>query len=367
MSTTIWFTRCPVPTAFSVALHLGWFDEEFKGEGIQVQSLLQSDDRKVRESHFDHTLADSFRHGGNTPPLWAFSKGNDVRLVGLSWTEQPQLLLTLPESGIKTAADLKGRKLALPLRTRDSIDFQRANTLHFYQTALASAGLTLKDVELVDIPVDRGYIDESGKPSKEGSLWNAGQMKGFHREEIFSLLRGKVDVFASAGPRGLEFKSFLGAHAVYDLASETERLGWVSNSFPYTFTVNGGLLQRRPDLVARILARVVAAAEWAKYHHSEVVRITAYELGVAEEFAEQAFGPALSQQLDVNLSLENVEALELRKNFLVKNGFLPRDFDIHSFIDHDPIRNARRLLKERAAEKSKSKTNTRSESVLATA
>lgn len=349
MSTnTLWYTRCPVPTAFSIALKLGWIEEEFKDDGTFIRSLLDSPERDVRESHFDHTLPDSLRHGGNAPPIWAYAKGNDLRLVGLSWTEQPQYVLALPESGITGPKDLKGKRLALPVRTRDSIDFWQSNALQFYQTTLASAGLSLKDVELVKIPVDRGYIDDSKSPSKDkdGSLWNAGQMKAFQREEIFALLRGKVDVIVSAGPRGLEVRSLLGARVVHDLAGESSRLSQVSNSFPYTFTVNGSLLKKRPDYVARLLFRVLAAVEWAKEHHDEVVRITAYELGVAEEFVEEAYGNKLSQQLEVNLSPENLEALRLRKDFLFQQGFLPKDFEIESWVDREPLEEAHRLLRQ---------------------
>jgi ABC-type nitrate/sulfonate/bicarbonate transport system substrate-binding protein len=350
-NTTLWYTRCPVPTAFSIALRNGWFDEEFAADGIEVSSLLKSTDRAVRESHFDHTLADSFRHGGNTPPLWSRAKGNDVRLIGLSWTDQPQFLLSLPGSGIDTARDLKGKRLALPRRPKDSIDFTRANYLHFYETALAFAGLTLNDVELVDILVDRAFLDESGGPSKDGSLWNAAQLRASQREEIAALWQGKVDVLASAGPRGLENRALLGAQLVHDISEQPERLAKTSNSFPYTFTVSGQLLKERPQLVARLLARVLEAAEWAKSHPDEAVRVTALELGVAEEFVVQAFGDRLPQQLEVNLSAENVSALRLRKAFLLKHGFLPNDFDLDAWIDPGPLREAQRLVKERALQK----------------
>lgn len=348
---TLWYTRCPVPTAFSLALRNGWLDEEFGSDGIEVNSLLKSTDRSVRESHFDHTLGSSFRHGGNTPPLWARAKGNDVRLIGLSWTPQPQLLLSRPDSGIKTAADLKGKRLALPRRTRDSIDFWRANSLQFFDTALASVGLTLDDVTLVDIDVERGFLDESGTPSKDGSLWNAAQLRASQREEVNAFIQGKVDVVASGGPRALDLQALLGAQIVHDISAQPERLAKTSNSLPYTFTVSGQLLRERPDLVARLLSRVLEAAEWAKTHHDEAVRVTALELGVAEEFVEKAFGENLSKQFEVNLSDENVAALRLRKDFLLKHGFLPSDFDLDSWIDTNPLREAQRLLKERSAQK----------------
>lgn len=349
----IWYTRCPVPTAFSIALRNGWFDEEFAADGIEVASLLKSTDRAVRESHFDHTLADSFRHGGNTPPLWSRAKGNDVRLIGLSWTDQPQFLLTRPESGIRSAADLKGKRLALPLRPKDSIDFTRANYLHFYDTALKSVGLTLKDVELVDIVVNRNFLDESGAPSKDGSLWNAVQLRASQREEVAAYWQGSVDVIAGAGPRGLENVALLGGHIVHDISQQPERIAKTSNSFPYTFTVSGRFLKERPDLVARLLARVLEAAEWAKTHPDTAVRVVAQELGVAEEFVVAAFGDKLAQQLEVNLSDENVEAIRLRKAFLVEHKFLPNDFDLDAFIDASPLREAQRIVKERAQKKQK--------------
>lgn len=347
----IWYTRCPVPTAFSIALRNGWFDEEFAADGIEVSSLLKSTNPAVRESHFDHTLADSFRHGGNTPPIWSRAKGNDVRLIGLSWTDQPQFLLSHPNSGIKSAADLKGKRLALPRRPKDSIDFTRANYLQFYATALASAGLSLKDVELVDVLVDRAFLDESGAPSKDGSLWNAVQLRASQREEVAAFWQGKVDVVAGSGPRGLENKALLGAHVVHDISQQPERLAKTSNSFPYTFTVSGRFLSERPDLVARLLARVLEAADWAKSHHDQAVRVTAQELGVAEEFVVAAYGDNLSQQLEVNLSDANVEAIRLRKAFLLEHGFLPNDFDLDAWIDPSPLREAQRLLKERALQK----------------
>jgi len=361
---SLWYTRCPVPTAFSLALWNGWLDEEFEADGIEVSSLLKSTDRSVRESHFDHTLADSFRHGGNTPPIWSRAKGNDVRLIGLSWTDQPQFLLARPESGIKTAGDLKGKRLALPRRPKDSIDFTRANYLQFYETALASVGLTLKDVELVDILVDRAFLDESGAPTKDGSLWNAVQLRASQREEIAAYWRGEVDVIAGSGPRGLENRALLGSHIVHDISQQPERIAKTSNSFPYTFTVSGRLLKERPELVARLLSRVLEAAEWAKTHHDDAVRVVAKELGVAEEFVVEAYGDELSRKLDVNLSAENVAAIRLRKEFLLKHGFLPADFDLDQWIDPGPLTEAQKLLKERGQQK---KQNARAERTVASA
>ncbi|HEY0713786.1 MAG TPA: ABC transporter substrate-binding protein, partial [Polyangia bacterium] len=36
---TIWYTRCPVPTATGLAYKLGWLAQEFAAEGIAVRTL----------------------------------------------------------------------------------------------------------------------------------------------------------------------------------------------------------------------------------------------------------------------------------------------------------------------------------------
>lgn len=55
-------------------LHHGWLTEEFEPDGIAVSSLRASPDRTFRESHIDHRVETSFRHGGNAPPLWSRSQ-----------------------------------------------------------------------------------------------------------------------------------------------------------------------------------------------------------------------------------------------------------------------------------------------------
>jgi ABC-type nitrate/sulfonate/bicarbonate transport system substrate-binding protein len=102
---TFWITRCPVPTAFSLAVRLGWLEQEFERDGIAVRSLASSTARDVRQSHFEQTQPNFFRHGGNIPPLVSRSRGADVRLIGLSWTDTAELVLAAPGSGIRKPAD----------------------------------------------------------------------------------------------------------------------------------------------------------------------------------------------------------------------------------------------------------------------
>src|SRR6202000_3408163 len=117
--------RCPCATAFSVAWQQGTLDAEFAGdESVEWLSLQQSPDPRVYLSHFSHTQGNSFRYGGNIPAIWARASAADTKLIGLAWVTTPHPILVLPDSGIKTVADLKGKRLLVVTRGADKlVDF----------------------------------------------------------------------------------------------------------------------------------------------------------------------------------------------------------------------------------------------------
>jgi ABC-type nitrate/sulfonate/bicarbonate transport system substrate-binding protein len=346
MSTeTIWYTRCPVPTAFSIAVRNGWLDEELAEDGIAVESLAVSTDPNVRQSHFEQTQPNFFRQGGNIPPIVSRSRGTDVRVIGLGWSDWSEPLLTLPDSGIETLADLRGRRLALPRRVNDSVDFWRATVLRGYQSAFRLAGLAPDDVELVEVLVDRTFVDDSAETTaRRATLWDATYMLGHQREEAAALLRGDVDVVFSHGSSAVTLKAFTGARILIDLGTLPERALRVNNSVPNTLTVTGDLLDQRPDLVARVLARTLQAAAWARANPLDARRIVAAEVGSAEELVDLAYSPALAQQLDVTLDADRLAGLASQIDLLAEHGFLAGEVDLEAFVDHEPLAQARRLL-----------------------
>jgi ABC-type nitrate/sulfonate/bicarbonate transport system substrate-binding protein len=154
----IWFTRCPVPTATGIAYKLGWLTEAFERDGIALRTLQESVP-ELNRHHYDHRLPTLIREGGNMLSIAARAQGEPTRLVGLTWIEESQLILTRPNTGITSPADLKGRRLALPAWSDNDIpahvrgtSISRGMSLAGYKGALASAGLTFDDVTLVEVP-----------------------------------------------------------------------------------------------------------------------------------------------------------------------------------------------------------------------
>lgn len=346
---TLWYTRCPVPTAFSIALQTGRIDEELAGDGLQIASLGASADPRVRQTHFTQEQPQLFRHGGNVPALVARSRGADVRLIGLSWTDFYEPVLVLPDSPIASVADLQGRRIAVPRRLNDPVDWWRPTALHGYERALATAGLTLDDVELVDVPVSRTFVEIlSGEGDARASLHGAFSLLAHHREEAVALITGRVDAIWSHASLGAYLQGITGARTLIDVGALPDRRQRVNNGIPLTFTVTGDLLERRPDVVARVLARSIEAADWARTNVAAARRIVAAEVGLPDELVGLAYTEDLADQLDVDLRPERLEGLEAQAAWLHRAGFLDAPVDVGSFVDPRPLEAARALLADRA-------------------
>lgn len=335
---TIWYTRCPVPTAFSIAVQLGWIEEAFRRDGIALRSLASSPDRTVRQSHFGHSQENSLRHGGNIPPLVSRAGGGDPRVVGLSRTGSAKLVLALPESGIRSAEDLKGKRLSVPRRLHDPIDFWRATIRRGFGVALESAGLTWDDAVAVDVPIARTFVDDStDRTGATDTLWDSRFVLGHQREEILALLTGQVDAIFSHGSIAPLVKAIAGARTVLDLDALPDAAQRVLNDDPATFTISGELIDTRPDIAARLVEIVQRAAAWARGHEQEAKRIIANETGLPEDLVAHAYAPDVHARLDLDLSDQNLAALRLQHDRLLADGVISAAVDLGAFVDARPL------------------------------
>ncbi|AXI76249.1 ABC transporter substrate-binding protein [Peterkaempfera bronchialis] len=316
----LWFTRCPVPTATGIAAELGLLTAEFAPEGITVRSLQDAPAEVARDHHYTHALPGLLREGGNVPALWARSRGEATRLLGLSWIEERQVVLVRPDSGLGSAEQLRGRRLAVP-RHRLAIDFWRAMALAGFTGALASAGLTLADAHPVEVLADAG--------------------QGQWESELRALLAGEVDAVYAKGALAAEAATRHGAVVAVDLDDLPDRRARVNNGTPRPLTVHQDLLDRHPELVARFLAVLVEAADWAAENPAGTARILGAETGAGPSGVAAAYRAGGHRTLHLDLSEERLELLARQERFLHGQGFLDAPVDVRAWSDPEPLRRAR--------------------------
>lgn len=343
---TLWYTRCPVPTGLGIAIQQGWLIEAFAAQGTKVESLLESNDFKVRESHFSHTLQNSVRHGGNIPAISARSRGRDTRLLGLSWADEAQLILTTPESGITTVRDLKGRRFGLPNWKNVEIDFTRAQAIRGLENALRLEGLEVADVEIVNSDIDSHYSDGQSTSIGGAVTWTGRSTSRARASnlELIALLRGEVDAIFLKGAHGAQAAHQFGLTKVIDTGAHPDPLVRSNNGTPRTLAVDGHLLAQHFDAAVTIVEQVLRAEQWAHQHPSEVRRYLGRETNASEYWVQAAYGEDAHRKLNTNLAETSINALQDFTNFLHRWGFIPEAFAVSDWIDPRPLAEAQARL-----------------------
>jgi ABC-type nitrate/sulfonate/bicarbonate transport system substrate-binding protein len=324
---TIWYTRCPVPTATGIAADLGWLDGEFAPDGIGVRSLQDVSRAEAANFHYTHALDTLFREGGNVPALWAKSRGEATRLIGLTWIEERQVIHVRADSGISEPSQLKGARLAIP-RHQIEIDFWRAMALHGFAGALGTAGLTLGDTVLVEIPA-------GPRPEERDQT---GRARGQWESELAALQRGEVDAVYTKGAVAVETAQRYGTRVAIELDEISDKRSRINNGTPRPITVHQNLLDERPELVTRFLTVLARAADWAAGNPGEVARILAAETGAGAAGVAGAYTHGGHfRDLHIDLSPERLGLLAEQELFLRTHGFIDNPVDVTAWADHAPL------------------------------
>lgn len=331
----IWYTRCPVPTASGLAHHLGWLTDAFGRRGLDV-GVLQDAPPEIAAHHFDHQLRGLFREGGNVPALAARSEGAPTRLIGLTWIDEGQSVLTRPDSGITGPADLAGRRVAVPDRaSTPGRGFPRAMALHGFAGALALAGLTLDDVERVTVP---SALHPTVGADARATSWPG----------LAELADGRVDAVYVKGARAAEEAAAVGAVVAVDLDAAPDRRLRVNNGTPRPITVHERTLEENPELVTEFLVQTLRAADWAAAHPDEVRTVLAAETRAGAEGVARAYAEGFHTDLAPDLSDARLDLLHAQQEFLHRHGFLAAPVDVRAWAAHGPLVEARRVLDAQA-------------------
>jgi ABC-type nitrate/sulfonate/bicarbonate transport system substrate-binding protein len=336
----IWFTRCPVPTATGIAYKLGWLTDAFESDGIALRTLQESGSELARH-HYDHRLPTLIREGGNMLAFGARAQGEPTRLVGLTWIEESQLILARADGGIARAEDLKGKRLALPSWNRNPIpehvrgtSIARGMSLAGYKGVLASVGLTLDDVSLVETPDATREVGGAGRDLRPVSdrrlsrLW-----------PIDALVNGTVDAIYVKGASSLDAAREAGLVVAVDIDAMPDRRFRVNNGTPRPITVHQSLIDDHFDLLVRFLAVTLQAADYAVEQPERLRAILEFETAASSGAVDQAYA-RLHEGLKPTLDVERLTLFDQQKTFLFTHGFLDADFPLADWVDPRPLAEA---------------------------
>jgi len=327
------YTICPVLVASHIAVEKGWLESELKAAGGSLK-YLWSLPQENWLSHFNHTLTNQFRDGGNIPAIHARSEGKRSRLIGLTNSGDGGQILTRVHSNVNKVSDLQGRKVGLYKRAKtDRVDFWRATAERGIVLALDLAGLKPSSVEIVDILVD-GPDYASSKPVANPAerFKDSGTGPNTHYgAEVEALLDGKVDAIYANRGRAHSLQRGGKIRAIEDLSRYPDWTLQVANS-PYTITVSEEFATERPELVVAYLRAAIKAGQWINGNREEAAEIFGRIIGhwsgkcaLKGEIAKYDFVP--------NLSARNLGGIEVEKLFLLEHGYIRNDFDVAKWVD----------------------------------
>jgi ABC-type nitrate/sulfonate/bicarbonate transport system substrate-binding protein len=335
---SLWYTHSPDPTSLWLAVSTGRLSAALKPLGIRLQALLESSDDKVRGSYFDHHLSNSVRHGSNFPAVWARSEGRATCLIGTSWVDEPQLLVTTVDSGINSVRDLRGRRFGLAKGADIQVDISRARALRGLENALLLEGLEVADLELVDYPYNGTFISDD--PYYYGSaaaihLRSSGRRRC--NRELTGLLRGDIDAIYMKGAHALHLADEFGLRIVIDVGAHPDPVIRSNVGTPRVLTVDRHLSDRYPEVVDLVLRTVLGTERWARDHPGETRRLLAMLMNSSEYWVAAAYGEDVHRRFRTGLDESSIAALQDMVRFLERWGFIAGAVDVREWAHPGPM------------------------------
>lgn len=267
-----------------IADQKGFFKEEF-GEEVEVQLSVFASGPPIIEA-FTAGQVD-FCFVGDQPAIQGIANGLDIKiLASYASTEAGNALIATPKSGIKTLADIKGKKIGY---TVGSVGHQLL--LKF----LSSQNLTETDAELLNLSPADMYA---------------------------SLQAGTIDAAITWEP--------------YITNSVSEGIATlIQDGTGYKYNVNviagsSEFVSQNPDITARLLKVFDKAGVWADEHPDESLKI----IGEASSIDPGAFKASFEKfNRSLFLDTKKIDSIKDTANYLYKQGLIRKEVDVTNIID----------------------------------
>lgn len=273
-----------------------WLEQEFAKEGIKIEwNFFRGAGPAIAEGLAAKQLDVVFL--GDLASVIGKARGLPTKYIFAAGRGSNSYLATAPGVDIKTVNDLKGKKISVLKGTA----YQRP-----FDNLLASAGLTEKDVKLINLDW----------PSSKTAVVSKEIDATFGGSDLFLLKDKGVNIPLSTKGRGPEFKIDAGVLATEDFIS------------------------KYPDVTARLVKQLVRAAHFASQESNREAFIKLSiehsgnpELGIRSEFEGENLKERFSPLIDEDLVADYQRVLdEGQKLGLVKQSFVVKDWFVPQFV-----------------------------------
>lgn len=217
----------------------GWLEQELANEGIGVEWVQSQGSNRALS--FLQSNAIDFGSTAGAAALVSASNGNPIYLIYLYTKPEWTALVTRADSPIQKIEDLKGKKVAATLGTDPYI---------FLLRALASVGLTDKDIELIPLQ---------------------------HGEGAQALINGQVDAWAGLDPHMARLEIEANARLFYRNVN--------FNTYG-VLNVRKEFADKYPQIVHRVLKIYERAKKWILDNPEKTISILATSAQITPEVAK---------------------------------------------------------------------------------
>jgi ABC-type nitrate/sulfonate/bicarbonate transport system substrate-binding protein len=356
----VYYTNCPLISASNVDQELGWTREEYKKIGVKYDYF-----RNTRENdfypHYIHNLDNLIRFGGLFPPVQVHADIRRTRLLGV--THAPReggCMMVRSRDNIYRMKDLKGKKIGIS-KSMNKIknDWWRIQEHQGIELMLMLNDMTMNDVQIVEFPyADDWYND----PKMLEPLYNPSDLwiQRDHKHDLAfrpletALEKGVIDaLYTQSGPFQQLTEATGKFKAIEDLSRYPDWTLQVAN-IPATITCTDVMAEQHPELAVAFMKGMIKVGRWANEHKRAAAAILDKQTYYLD--AEHTYRGIEHMDLVPNLSPQNLVSVEIGKDFMLKNGYIKNDFDVHEWAAPQFLEQAaRELLEEEWTKRTKAK------------
>ena len=355
----VYYTNCPMVSANNVDQELGWCKTDFKAMGIDY-SYFRSRRETDWYPHYIHNLDNLIRFGGLNPAIQVNADSRPTRLLGATWVHEGGCMAVREADPYFRMKDLKGKKIALSksLNTLKN-DWWRVQEHMGILNMLMMNDMTIDDVEIVEFPYpDDWYNDPKMLEPliNPTDLWATRDHKrdlAFRPMEV-ALLNGEVDAIYTQSKVFQHLQEDTGKiRMVEDLSRYTDYGLQVANT-PAVITCTDVMAEEHPELVVAYMKSMIKVGRWANQHKHAAGAILDRQTFYRD--AEDTYQGIKHVDMVPNLSPKNMACIGIGKDFMLKHGYIKRDFDVQEWAAPEFFEAAaRELLEEQWVKKSTEK------------